>query len=88
MAYPTCPWCLTPQLIPDEAAEYRCFTCYAEVRFFECPNCALVQTVSKRWTAFTCGKCDRKVDLPFRWAYAGAAKAVGAHGMGHPYPKM
>lgn len=88
MAYPTCPWCLTPQLIADEAAEYRCFTCYAEVRFFECPNCSLVQSVSKRWTAFTCGKCDRKVDLPFRWGYADAAKAMGARGTGHPYPKL
>jgi hypothetical protein len=88
VAYPTCPWCLTPQLIADEAAEYRCFTCYAEVRFFACPNCSLVQTVSKRWSAFTCGKCERKVDLPFRWGYADAAKAMAARGTGHPYPKL
>jgi hypothetical protein len=88
VAYPTCPWCLTPQLIADEAAEYRCFTCYAEVRFFVCPHCSLAQTVSKRWSAFTCGKCDRKVDLPFRWGYADAAKAMAARGTGHPYPKL
>jgi hypothetical protein len=34
VAYLTCPWCLTPQLIADEAPEYRCYTCAAEVRFF------------------------------------------------------
>ena len=56
MAYLTCPWCLTPQLIADEAPEYRCYTCAAEVRFFKCPNCSLVQTVSKQWRMFTCGK--------------------------------
>ncbi len=88
MAFPTCPWCLTPQLIADDAAEYRCFTCYAEVRFYGCPNCSLVQSVSKGWTAFICGKCDQKVKLPYRWGYAGAAKASGANGTGHPYPKL
>jgi len=25
-------------LIADEAPEYRCYTCNAEVRFFKCPN--------------------------------------------------
>ena len=63
----TCPWCPTPQLIADEAPEYRCYTCNADVRFFKCPNCSLVQTVSKQWRMFTCGKCDTKQDLPFRW---------------------
>lgn len=33
MAYPTCPWSLTPQLIADEAPEYGCSTCNTEVRF-------------------------------------------------------
>ena len=88
MAYLTCPWCLTPQLIADDAAEYQCFTCYGEIRFFQCPECETVQTVNKRWTAFTCGHCDRKVDLPFRWGYASAAKAVKVTGTGHPYPKL
>jgi hypothetical protein len=88
VAYLTCPWCHTPQLVGDEAAEYRCFTCYGEIRFFQCPHCRLTQTVNKKWTAFTCGKCEEKVDLPHRWGYASSAKAVRVEGMGHPYPKL
>ena len=88
MAYLTCPWCLTPQLIADDAAEYQCFTCYGEIRFFECPDCHTVQTVNKRWQAFTCGHCDRKIDLPRRWGYANAAKAMKVTDTGQPYPKL
>jgi hypothetical protein len=88
MAYLTCPWCRTPQLIGDDAADYRCFTCHAEVRFFECTYCHFVQTVNKGWAAFTCGKCDRKVELPRRWGYSESAKALRVRGVGHPFPKM
>lgn len=88
MAYLTCPWCHTPQHVADEAAEYQCFSCYGDIRFFQCPHCSLVQTVNKRWTAFTCGKCDQKVDLPRRWGYATGAKAGRVEGTGHPHPKL
>jgi primosomal protein N' len=76
-------------VVPDAAAdrgrgarEYRCYTCNAEVRFFKCPNCSLVQTVSKQWRMFTCGKCDTKQDLPFRWGYDRASTAMRVEGMG------
>lgn len=88
MAYLTCPWCLTPQLIADEAAEYRCFTCNGEIRFFACPGCSMVQTVSKRWRAFSCFKCDTKVDLPYQWSYAAAGKAVRVEGTGKAWPPL
>jgi hypothetical protein len=88
MAYLTCPWCRTPQLIADDAAEYQCFTCYGEIRFFECPNCTTVQTVNKRWKAFTCGKCEQKVDLPYRWGYAEASKALRVRATAHPFPRF
>ena len=88
MAYLTCPWCLTPQLIADDAAEYRCFTCYGEIRFFQCPECSTVQTVNKRWKSFTCGTCDRKVDLPLRWGYSNAATALRVSTTGQPYPRL
>jgi len=39
MAYPECPDCRTPQLVPDGTAEYQCFTCYADVRVHACPHC-------------------------------------------------
>ena len=84
----TCPWCPTPQLIADEAPEYRCYTCNADVRFFKCPNCSLVQTVSKQWRMFTCGKCDTKQDLPFRWGYDRASTAVRVEGTGKSWPPL
>ncbi len=87
MAYLTCPWCLTPQLVGDDVIGYQCFTCYAEIRFFTCPECGLTQTVSKRWKAFTCGQCGSKLELPHRWSYANAAKAAGVRGAGQSWPK-
>lgn len=42
----------------------------------------------KRWLAFTCGNCDRKVELPRRWSYAVGTRAVLVTAMGFPYPKM
>jgi len=88
MAYVTCPWCLAPQLVGDEADEYRCFTCNGKIRFFQCPHCGLVQSVNRDWAAFTCGKCDRKVDLPRQYGYAGSARAVRAEGTALPWPKF
>lgn len=82
MAYLTCPWCLTPQIVRDEAYEFRCYTCAAEVRFFKCLNCMLVQTVNKKWRSFTCGGCEQKIDLPYRWGYDPAATAMSVDGTG------
>ena len=79
MAYLTCPWCLTPQLIVDESPECKCYTCAAEVRFFKCANCSMVQTVSKEWRTFTCG-VRAKVELPDRWGYDVSATAVRVEG--------
>jgi hypothetical protein len=88
VAYLTCPWCHSPQLVGDDAAEYQCFTCYGDIAFFECPHCHFVQTVNKRWAAFTCDKCDKKGDLPRRWGYGSGAMAKRVEGYGHPFPKF
>jgi hypothetical protein len=88
MAYLTCPWCRSPQLVADEAAEYQCYTCYGDVRFSRCPNCNLTQTVNKRWTSFTCGKCARKVDIPHEWSYATSVKASRVEGIAKPFPDI
>jgi hypothetical protein len=88
VAYVTCPWCLTPQLVGDENDSYQCLTCYGEVRFFTCPSCAYRQSVSKRWTAFTCSKCETKVDLPRRWSFAGSTRARQVQGVGYPWPRF
>jgi hypothetical protein len=47
-----------------------------------------VQTVNKRWKAFTCGHCDRKIELPYQWGYANAAKALKVTATGMPFPKL
>jgi RecJ-like exonuclease len=88
MAYLTCPWCKSPQLVADEAAEYQCYTCYGDVRFSKCPNCNLTQTVNKNWTSFTCGKCARKVDIPREWSYGTAVKAFRVEGIAKPFPDI
>jgi hypothetical protein len=74
--------------VGDDAAEYRCFTCYGETRFFRCPECSAVQTVNARWRAFTCGRCDRRVDLPQRWTYSPEMKAIVVSATGYPFPKL
>ncbi len=81
MAYPTCPDCRVPQLVPDEASSYRCFSCYAEVRFFMCVWCGLHQSVVARWSAFTCGDCSRKVKVPKRVERGEEAKAGAVQGV-------
>ncbi len=88
MAYLTCPRCLTPQLVGDESIEYQCFTCAAQNAFFECPGCGYKQTVSKRWSAFTCSNCEATVDLPRRWGYAVGARASRVRGHAQPWPKF
>lgn len=88
MAYLTCPWCLTPQMIADEAYEYRCFTCFAEIRFSTCPECKLVQTVNKGWRAYECSKCRAQVELPLQWRFADSSKAMWVRGTGKPWPPL
>lgn len=88
MAYLTCPWCLAPQLVADEVSGYQCFTCYADVVFYACPECSLVQTVSKRWAKFICSNCEAVLDLPRRWGYAAGATALFVKGTGTSWPKL
>jgi hypothetical protein len=44
--------------------------------------------VTKRWTAFTCGKCEKKVELPRRWGYFVGTPAMTVEGHGQPWPKF
>jgi hypothetical protein len=88
VAYLTCPWCLTPQLVADEASGYRCFTCSAEIAFVTCSSCGFVQTVSKRWTRYTCGRCQAVGELPRRWGYEAGSIAAKVQGTGQSWPKL
>lgn len=88
MAYLTCPWCLTPQLVADDVGGYQCFTCSAEIMFFQCPRCSLVQTVSRKWTKFICSSCEGVLELPRRWGTSASAKAYLVKGAGHSWPRL
>jgi len=89
MAYLTCPDCLMPAPVADDAANYTCFTCCAVVVFECCPECLFSQSISSRWLrAFTCANCGGKVAIPHRRAYATSAKAREVKGHAHTYPKM
>jgi hypothetical protein len=88
MAYPECPDCRVPQLVPDESDGYTCFSCFADVRFYRCPWCSHPQTIVKRWTSFTCGRCDRKVDAAVNVAPDETVRARRSEGVGYMYPKM
>lgn len=78
-----------PQHVGDDAVSYTCFTCYAEVRFYTCPDCNFTQGVAKRWgRAFTCGACERRVEMPHAIPYTQAVKAIRVEGTGYPYPKI
>jgi hypothetical protein len=47
-----------------------------------------VQTVSKKWRAFMCGRCERKLDLPLRWGYDRATTAIRVEGTGKSWPPL
>ena len=88
VAYPECPDCRVPQLVPDEADAYTCFTCFADLRFYRCPACDYPQTIAKRWPSFTCGRCQRKVDPVRGLPFSASARARHTSGVGYPYPKL
>ena len=89
MAYLTCPDCMMPNPVADEAWKYACFSCFAEIVFQSCPECGFQQAIPSRWqNAFTCGKCEAKVDIPRTRLYSSATKAVAVKGYGYVYPKF
>ena len=89
MAYLTCPDCMSPSPVADDAVKYLCFSCYAEIAFHECPGCGYRQSIPTRWQrAFTCGKCEKKVDIPHRRTFTTSSKAKQVQGYGYIYPKF
>ena len=47
-----------------------------------------MQSVNKRWRAFTCGRCNAKVDLPYRWGYDRNATAMRSEATGKSWPPL
>ena len=76
MAYLTCPDCMMPNPVGDDAVKYACFDCFAEIIFETCPGCGYQQAVPSRWQgAFACGHCSQRVEIP-------------RQGYGYMYPRM
>ena len=89
MPYLTFPDCRVPQQVDDEAIEYRCITCAAGIVFESCAQCGYCQAIASRWqTAFTCGKCERRVEIPRVRSVGTSAKAKDVEGYGYTYPKF
>ena len=89
MAYLTCPDCRMPNPVSDDAIEYRCFSCFAQIIFESCAECAYDQAIPARWQVrFTCGKCGAMVPIPRSRLYSTSTKAMRVEGYGHVYPRV
>jgi len=89
VAYLTCPDCMMPSPVGDDAVAFRCTSCFIEVVFETCADCGFRQSIPSRWhTAYTCGKCSAKCLLPRRRMYATSTKAFGVEGYGYTYPRF
>jgi hypothetical protein len=89
MAYLTCPDCRMPSPVEDGAISYRCYSCSAEIIFCRCQRCEYQQAIPSRWFgAFTCGRCDTKVDIPRQRLYSTSVKARAVQGYGYTYPRF
>jgi ribosomal protein S27E len=89
MAYLTCPDCMMPSPVGDDAVKFACMSCWTEIVFETCPECGYKQSIPSRWhTAYTCGKCGIRCELPRRRMYSTSTKALGVEGYGYVYPKL
>jgi ribosomal protein S27E len=78
-----------PNAVGDDAVNYRCMSCFAEIVFETCGDCGHRQSIPARWhTAFTCGKCGAKCTLPHRRTYSASTRARGVEGYGYTYPRF
>jgi predicted RNA-binding Zn-ribbon protein involved in translation (DUF1610 family) len=89
MAYLTCPWCLMAQQVDEAAPTFHCYSCGSDLRFAECSSCGFKQSVRRDWSAFTCGRCGSKTELPRATGYEpGALKAYQVQGVGRSWPAV
>lgn len=89
MAYLTCPDCMMPNNVGDDAVRYHCFSCSAEIIFETCADCGYEQAVPARWqVAFTCGQCRTRCILPRQRFYSSSTKAKKVRGYAYVYPKL
>jgi len=78
-----------PNAVGDDAIKYHCMSCFAEIIFETCAGCGYKQSIPARWhTAFTCGRCGERCELPRRRMYSSSTKALGVQGYGYTYPRF
>jgi hypothetical protein len=78
-----------PSPVEDGAISYRCYSCAAEIIFEACKKCGYQQAIPSRWFgAFTCSRCDTKVDIPRQRLYSTSVKARSVQGYGYTYPRF
>jgi hypothetical protein len=89
VAYLTCPDCMMPNHVGDDAVKYQCTSCYAEVVFERCGGCGYQQSIPFRWQgAFTCGRCGARCEIPRQRLYSTSTRALRVEGYGYVYPKL
>jgi hypothetical protein len=89
VAYLTCPDCMMPSPVGDDAVKFRCMSCWVEIVFETCNECGFRQSIPSRWhTAFTCAKCNSRCDIPRFRLYSTSTKAFGVEGYGYVYPRV
>ena len=89
MAYLTCPDCRMSTQVSDDSIQYMCFGCFAQIIFASCPDCGFDQAIPARWqSAFSCGKCAVRVEIPRVHLYATSTKAMVVSGYGYTYPRF
>ena len=89
MAYLTCPDCMMPNPVADDAVHTRCCSCFADLVFETCQECGFQQSIPKRWEkAFTCGRCGARVPIPRTRLYSTSTKAMLVRGYGYTYPRV
>ena len=89
MAYLTCPDCMMPNPVGDDAVKYACFTCFAEIIFETCPGVRVPAggplSVARR---LRCGHCSQRVEIPRQRFFATSTRAKQVEGFGYMYPRM
>jgi hypothetical protein len=80
---------MMPNHVGDDVIRYRCFSCHAEVVFETCDECGYAQSIPSRWqSAYACGRCGARCEIPRMRRYATSTKAVRVDGFGYVYPKL
>jgi ribosomal protein S27E len=80
---------MMPTSVSDDAVKGTCQSCFSEFIFERCPECGFDQAIPTRWqSAFTCGRCEEKVEIPRTGLYSTSTKARAVQGYGYSYPRF